>query len=132
VKVIRKELGHDVEVEVLPVSPDLNILIQWPKRYDIVISQATMEHVCRPSIMMENLVAMTTPGGLISVHTHRPLHDGGYHAWPIDCCRFFPDFFIDLGRYLSYEVVKTYMEDTHIFCLARREGKVKELRREDA
>jgi hypothetical protein len=82
---------------------DLNVPFRFPVVFDGVFSQATIEHVCRPSIAIENLVNMCTIGGHLVLHTHSQRYP--YHKSPIDCVRFFKDFFVDLQNYLSVELV---------------------------
>jgi hypothetical protein len=84
-------------------SVDLNVLQDFDKQYACVMSQALLEHVCRPSVAIENMLRMTVPGGIVVLHTVNP--GCGYHAFPIDCVRFFPDFWKDLSRYLPFELV---------------------------
>jgi hypothetical protein len=83
---------------------DLNVIAQIIYQYNIVFSQALLEHVCRPSVAIENMVNLTLPGGYIMIHSHNP--EMPYHGFPHDCCRFFKDFFIDLCKYLPVEMVE--------------------------
>jgi hypothetical protein len=115
--IVSREL-YDVPVDAIPNAPDLNVLVHWQKRYDVVICQAVLEHLCRPSVAVENLVRLATVGGLVSLHTHIPPMP--YHGWPIDCIRVFPDFFRDLQKYLPYELLEIQIHEPYnIFALLR-------------
>lgn len=82
---------------------DLCIHQQFESKYDVVISQALLEHTCRPSIVVENLLDLCNVGGIVCIHTHLP--GFGYHPWPYDCLRFFRDFWISLSSYLEFDLV---------------------------
>lgn len=81
---------------------DLNILTDFDKTYSTVFSQAVLEHVCRPSIYVENLSRLTKTGGHIVLMSVGPKF--GYHRFPIDCVRFFKDFYEDLQRYIPIKL----------------------------
>jgi len=83
-----------------------------------VMSQALLEHVCRPSIAIENMLRMTEPGGVVILHTVNP--ECGYHAFPIDCVRFFPDFWADLAKYLPFELLWFKEHHQNHFAAMRR------------
>jgi len=109
------------DVHAFPDPPDLNVKQEWNRTYDVVVCQAVLEHVCRPSIAIENLLQMTSLGGLLSLHTHLP--EMPYHAYPIDCVRFFPDCFRALAEYLPCKVIDIREhERLHVFVLLHRIG----------
>lgn len=102
---------------------DLNILLplqflQLWKPDNIIFCQALLEHTCRPSIVIENLARMTTPDGYILLHTHN--RNMGEHKFPVDCCRFLPDFFTELQKYLPIEMVEYDEWDEHVFVCYRK------------
>jgi len=99
-------------------SLDLNILGNFDREYACVMSQALLEHVCRPSIAIENMLRMTEPGGVVILHTVNP--GCGYHAFPIDCVRFFPDFWADLAKYLPFELLWFKEHHQNHFAAMRR------------
>ncbi len=86
---------------------DLNILQTYEKQFDVVFSQALLEHVCRPSIVLENFARATKPGGIIVLHTHLPGRD--FHQYPVDCVRFYKDFFTEMQKYLPIKLLE-YVE----------------------
>jgi hypothetical protein len=81
---------------------DLNVPSTYDRQYAAVLSQSLLEHVCRPSIAIENMLNMTHTGGILVIHTVNP--GCKYHAYPIDCVRFFPDFWHDLQKYLPFKL----------------------------
>jgi SAM-dependent methyltransferase len=98
---------------------DLNVFTPSAEKYDVVFSQATLEHVCRPSVAIENMVERCAPGGIVVIHTHGPLCP--LHRHPVDCVRFFPDFYAELARYLPAELVAQFDNGSASFATFRRE-----------
>ncbi len=99
---------------------DLNILhkCKAKDKVDVVFAQAVLEHVCRPSIVIENFCNMVKVDGHIILHTHNRHME--HHAFPIDCCRFFKDFFVDLCKYLPVELMEYHEWDRHIAVCYKR------------
>lgn len=123
---VNTHLGGDWDLECLGYGGDrgetydldLNILHDFPGQHAVVLSQSLLEHVSRPSIAIENMVRMVEPGGIVVIHTVNP--PCGYHAYPIDCVRFFPDFWYDLAKYIPYELVWFREEKLNHFAVLRR------------
>jgi SAM-dependent methyltransferase len=123
---VQGQLGQDWEVECLGYDGsrgqsyelDLNVLHCFEQTYSVVLSQSLLEHVSRPSIAIENMVRMADPGGIVVIHTVNP--PCKYHAYPIDCVRFFPDFWYDLAKYIPYELVWFKEENLNHFAVLRR------------
>lgn len=120
-EVFKTYFGSNISVDIFPekvvknvveingnvtevFQDDLNVIIDVQKKYDTVFCQAVLEHVCRPSICIENLVNMTNEGGIIVLMSHSPSFQ--YHAYPIDCVRFFRDFYVDLQKYLPINLLE--------------------------
>ncbi len=97
---------------------DLNIKLNWESKFDFVLSQALLEHVCRPCIALENMVDATKIGGKIIIHTQNA--QMGYHAVPIDCLRFFKDWFVDMQKYLPIKLIAWNEFGPHLFCMYER------------
>ena len=72
-----------------------------------------LEHACRPSVVIENMVSMLEVGGVLVVHTVGPGFP--YHAFPIECVRFMCDFWTDLAKYVPYELLWFQEMGTHQF-----------------
>jgi len=64
---------------------EVNLQADW------IICQAVLEHVVDPYGTVQNLLQVLKPNGSLFIHTHGP----GFieHRFPIDCIRFFRDFF---------------------------------------
>lgn len=97
---------------------DLNIIQEFNTKYDAVICQALLEHVCRPSVVIENISNLLKKDGVAIFHTHNVLM--GYHAYPIDCVRFYKDFFVDLCKYIDVDLIDYHEEDIHIFAVYKK------------
>jgi SAM-dependent methyltransferase len=110
------EKGKDYEVD-LNIQDSL-LIARGLREYNFVFSQALLEHICRPSIAIENMVDALKPEGYLILHTHNT--EMPYHAFPIDCCRFYKDFFFDLCKYIDIEVVEYDEWGRNIFVCYRK------------
>lgn len=99
---------------------DLNRKQDWTPKYDFVFSQALLEHVSRPCVVLENMVDSCLRGGMIIIHTQNI--QMGYHAVPIDCLRFFQDWFVDMQKYLPIKMVEWNEFGPHLFCVYKKEN----------
>ena len=80
--------------------------------FDYIISQAMLEHLISPYKHVEDLCGMLNKGGYLILHTHPPGFP--YHRYPIDCVRFFPDWFETVAQRLGLEVVDRHMGELRI------------------
>ena len=123
---VKGALGQDWKIDCLgyggekgeAYEVDLNVRQEFEAKYPVVLSQAMLEHVCRPSVVIENMVSMLEVGGVLVVHTVGPGFP--YHAFPIDCVRFMCDFWTDLARYVPYELLWFHEMGTHQFAAMKR------------
>lgn len=99
---------------------DENLSNLLPK-FDVVVCQATLEHLYNPYGAMSNLLDRLEVGGICAIHTHLPSFM--YHPYPRDYFRFQPDWFLDLEKYVKnvelLELIGT-PNDWHIFALYRK------------
>ena len=80
------------------------------KKFDLIINQATLEHVYNPFQAMENLISILKPEGILVSHTHPPACP--YHSYPRDYFRFMIDWWIDLPKYIeNIQLCELYMHD---------------------
>lgn len=80
--------------------------------YDLIVSQATLEHVYNPFGAMVNLSNALNKNGIIVSHTHPPGFP--YHRYPTDYFRFMKDWWYDLEKYImDIELMELYMVDNH-------------------
>jgi SAM-dependent methyltransferase len=84
-------------------------------KYDLIINQATLEHVYNPFQAMYNLTQSLTQNGILLTHTHPPAFV--YHRYPSDYFRFMKDWWLELHRYIqNIELLEFFMfENKHVF-----------------
>ncbi len=99
---------------------DLNVFTPSEIKYDAVFSQATLEHVCRPSIAIENMAERCCIGGHIVLHSVNP--QCPLHRLPLDCVRFFRDFYYDLTKYIPIKIVAYSESGPHQFVVYEKLG----------
>jgi SAM-dependent methyltransferase len=87
-------------------------------KYDLIISQAVLEHLVNPYKHISDLASLLTPGGFLIVHTVVPGFP--YHRYPIDTCRFHPDWFEEMAKRLGVDIVKKRIHGTYLFYMYRK------------
>jgi 2-polyprenyl-3-methyl-5-hydroxy-6-metoxy-1,4-benzoquinol methylase len=89
------------------------------KSSDLIICQATLEHVYNPFKAVQNMVSLLKPKGIIAVHTHTPPFP--YHAFPRDDFRFSLDWFEDLESHMKgIELLELSATRGHVFAALRK------------
>jgi SAM-dependent methyltransferase len=87
--------------------------------YDLILSQAMLEHLIDPYKHMRDLAQLLSPGGHLVMLTVLP--GFAYHRHPIDCVRFFPDWFEEVAQRLSLDVVdKLIWQQRIVYCFRRQ------------
>ena len=71
--------------------------------FDCIVSQAMLEHLINPYKHVCDLYCLLENGGHLILHTHIPGFE--YHRYPIDCMRFFPDWFEVMADRLGAAIV---------------------------
>lgn len=85
------------------------------KSFDLIISQAMIEHLIDPYKHLKDLISLLNKGGYLVVHTEMPGYN--YHRYPIDTIRFFPDWFEEIAKRFSLKIVRKFRRDFHvIYC----------------
>ncbi len=88
--------------------------IEEIEKFDIVLCQATLEHVYDPYTAIKNLRNVLNVSGALLLHTHVP--DMPYHPFPRDYVRFYPDWFIDIEKFMGeLKLTELAVVDVHIF-----------------
>lgn len=82
--------------------------------WDLVVCQSLLEHVLDPVRVLDALVPMTSEDGIVSVQTVNLWMS--YHAYPIDCLRFFPDFFLEYSSQRGI-FAASWMTDASVFAM---------------
>ncbi len=89
--------------------------------FDLIISQAILEHLLDPYGHMLSLYELLTPGGYLLIHTVTPGFI--YHRYPIDAYRFFPDFFETVARNKNLLIHRKRINDNHIFYMLQQQSR---------
>ena len=89
-------------------------------KFDLIISQAILEHLINPYKHMYDLTSLLYLGGYLIVHSVIP--GFWYHRYPIDAFRFFPDWFEEIAKRLSLSIVRKRIKRTHIFYMYKKIG----------
>lgn len=86
--------------------------------FDLVISQAILEHLLDPYRHIRDCASLLAPGGRLLVHTVMP--GFMYHRHPIDCVRFYPDWFETVAQRLGLSIEAKIINDSHILYLYKK------------
>jgi len=87
-------------------------------QYQLIISQAILEHLINPYKHISDLHRLLEPGGHLIVHSVLPGYF--YHRYPVDCLRFYPDWFEEAAARLGFHVVAKHIHRGHIFYKLRK------------
>ena len=86
--------------------------------FSLILSQAMVEHLVDPFGHLRDLCSLLAEGGSLIVLTHTPGFP--YHRHPIDCVRFFPDWFEATATRLGMDVTGRLVgEDRILYQLTR-------------
>jgi SAM-dependent methyltransferase len=86
--------------------------------FDCVVSQAILEHLIDPYKHVRDCAGLLAGGGYLLIHTVMPGFI--YHRHPVDCMRFYPDWFEEVAKRLGFKVADKSMSDGHIVYLLRK------------
>jgi SAM-dependent methyltransferase len=86
--------------------------------FDLIISQAMIEHLINPFKHLEDLSKLLKNDGYLIVHSVMPGYT--YHRYPIDTVRFFPDWFEFSAKKLGLKVERKFLKDFHLFYLFKK------------
>ena len=81
-------------------------------KFSIIISQAMLEHLIDPYKHVRDLFEALEPGGHLILHTVIPGFI--YHRHPIDCFRFFPDWFEEVAIRIDAIIADKYIGEERI------------------
>lgn len=87
-------------------------------QYDCIVSQSMLEHLLDPYKHVRDCVTLLRPGGHLILHTMMPGFN--YHRYPIDCMRFYPDWFEEIAKRMALIVVDKYIHNARITYLFRK------------
>lgn len=80
--------------------------------FNCIVSQAMLEHLIDPYKHLSDLNNHLAPAGHLIVHSVTPGFN--YHRYPVDCMRFFPDWFEEVGKRLKLVTVQKFIDKGHI------------------
>lgn len=80
--------------------------------FDCIVSQSMLEHLIDPYKHVRDCVALLRPGGHLILHTMMPGFN--YHRYPVDCFRFYPDWFEEIAQRLGLQVHDKYIHNSRI------------------
>lgn len=91
---------YDNKGEPVDITADLcgDFLTQVKTKFDLIVCQATLEHVYAPFSAMKNMFYLLNTNGVVVIHTHTPMFP--YHPYPRDYLRYNLDWFEDIGLHL--------------------------------
>jgi len=90
---------------------DLCVTCGLENKYDLIICQATMEHLYDPFAGMKNMIMALKRGGVIVIHTHPQKFP--YHSWPRDYFRFMDDWWMDMPKYLPVRLMEFHNHENY-------------------
>ena len=99
---------------------DRNLVSYLPK-FDVVLCQATLEHIYDPVTAIHNMINVLNKEGIALIHTHIPGFD--YHPYPRDYLRYYPDWFLDVPKFINNSELLELCTDNeigHVFALYKR------------
>ena len=89
--------------------------------FDCIVSQSMLEHLIDPYKHVRDCVALLRPGGYLILHTMMPGFN--YHRYPVDCFRFYPDWFEEIAQRLELQISDKYIHNSRITYKFRKSGK---------
>jgi SAM-dependent methyltransferase len=87
-------------------------------QFQCIVSHAILEHLIEPYRHVRDLANLLQPGGHLVVFTVTPGFP--YHRHPVDCFRFFPDWFETVAERLELEIHDRFYGDERIMYHFRR------------
>jgi len=80
--------------------------------FDCVISQSMYEHLIDPYKHFKDSLELLNDGGVLIIHTMMPGFN--YHRYPVDCFRFYPDWFEVLAEKHGLTVLRKHIRNCRI------------------
>jgi hypothetical protein len=79
-------------------------------KVNLIASHAMIEHLINPYQHVVDCYSLLKPGGYMIFHTVIPGFQ--YHRYPIDCLRFFPDWFEEIAKRMGTQITSRSMSTT--------------------
>jgi hypothetical protein len=93
------------------------------QKFDVVVTQALLEHVFDPAQVLRNLVPLIyscdkkDKNGILVLHTNNPLMP--LHRWPVDTLRYYDDWFHLVSHYLPLDLLHLKAQGHNMFAVYR-------------
>lgn len=121
-----KPLGEYVGVDISEgkcVDIVLPSEYDWPESlnesFDLAVSSQTVEHVRHPWKWIVSVAKLVKPGGMVYVCCPS---ERGFHEYPIDCWRIWPDGMRALMEDAGLKVIEAYNSGVDTTGIARKAG----------
>ena len=88
-------------------------------KFDVIISQAMLEHLIDPYKHVKDLVGLLNSGGYLM--THAAMAYEVYHRYPIHCMGFYPDWFEEVAKRLRLSILKRAAYRYGLFYLFKKD-----------
>jgi hypothetical protein len=88
------------------------------RRFRLIVSQAMIEHLVDPWRHVRDLASLLDRDGVLVLHSVLP--GFFYHRVPIDCMRFYPDWFESIADRFGLEIVDRQISVFHLTYKYRR------------
>jgi len=98
------DIGWDFE-QPIPEALDAH-------RFRLIVSQAMLEHLVNPFQHVKDLASLLDHGGVLVLHSELP--GFFYHRVPIDCLRFYPDWFEGVAGRFGLKILDKQISVFHI------------------
>lgn len=113
-----EEMNQDIDLKY-------NLCEQWThkdiEKFDIVLCQATFEHLYDPCTAIRNLKDSLNTNGVLLIHTHVPGME--YHPYPKDYLRFYPDWFFEVATFCKdLQILELVEAGVNIFSAYKKIG----------
>jgi hypothetical protein len=83
------------------------------KKFSLIVSQSMLEHLIDPFKHISDLIILLDNNGYLIIDTVMP--GLGYHRFPIDCFRFYPDWFEEIAKRKKLKVVDKHITHAQIY-----------------
>lgn len=84
----------------------------FSEKFSLIVSQSMLEHLVDPYRHIVDCASLLNSGGHLVIHTVMP--GFGYHRHPVDCFRFYPDWFEEVAIRLGLEVGHRHIRNSRI------------------
>lgn len=81
-------------------------------QFDCIVSQSMLEHLLDPFKHIQDSIELLNSGGVLIIHTMMPGFN--YHRHPVDCLRFYPDWFEEIAKRHALKIVRKHIRNCRI------------------